>query len=247
MDLLQAIKVTKNFHSGFHSIKALDQVDLTVKKNEVVVLCGPSGSGKSTFIRCINRIESHIDDGKILFEGQDVHTYDKIELRKKIGMVFQQFNLFFHLNVLSNITLALTNVLKMEKKEAEERAFTLLERVGVSDKATSYPVQLSGGQQQRVAICRTLAMNPHLMLFDEPTSALDPEMIKEVLEVMKELAEEGRTMIVVTHELGFAREVADKVAFMADGKVVEVNTPEEFFSHPKEQRAKEFVEQIIGI
>ena len=245
MDLLQAINVTKKFHTGFKPVKALDQVDLTVKKNEVVVLCGPSGSGKSTFIRCINRIEPQIDDGQILFEGHDVHTYDKIELRKKIGMVFQQFNLFFHLNVLNNITLALINVLKIDKNEAEERAIALLERVGVSDKAQSFPVELSGGQQQRVAICRTLAMNPHLMLFDEPTSALDPEMIKEVLEVMKELAQEGRTMIVVTHELGFAKEVADKVVFMADGTVVEVNTPEKFFSNPKEQRAKEFVEQIL--
>jgi polar amino acid transport system ATP-binding protein len=236
----------KNVHKKFGHVNAINGADVTVNKNEVVVICGPSGSGKSTLIRCVNRIEPHIDGGQILFEGKSIYEYDKIELRKNIGMVFQQFNLFYHLNVLDNITLGPVSVLKMDKKKADERARELLERVGIGDKAKSYPIELSGGQQQRVAICRALAMNPQLMLFDEPTSALDPGMIKEVLEVMKDLAKQGMTMIVVTHELRFAREVADQIVLMKDGCIVESSAPDEFFNHPKCEETQKFVEQVIG-
>jgi len=212
----------------------------------VVVVIGPSGSGKSTLIRCINRLEKH-DRGRIMVGGvelsDDVRNIQ--EIRRETGMVFQSFNLFPHLTVLDNITLAPRQVRRSPKAEAEEAAMELLRRVKIPDQANKYPGQLSGGQQQRVAIARSLAMNPKVMLFDEPTSALDPEMIKEVLDTMQDLAEEGMTMICVSHEMGFAREVADRVVFMADGEVVEVGTPEHFFTNPQEDRTKLFLSQIL--
>jgi len=217
-----------------------------MKKGEVVVICGPSGSGKSTFIRTINRLEEH-QRGQIIVDGIELtHDLRNIEaIRREVGMVFQQFNLFPHLTVMQNITLAPVWVLKMKKSEAEEIATQLLERVGIPEQAHKYPGQLSGGQQQRVVIARALAMTPKIMLFDEPTSALDPEMIKEVLDVMKELALSGMTMIVVTHEMGFAREVADRIIFFDFGQLIEENTPEEFFHNPKHERTKLFLSQIL--
>ena len=230
----------------FGDFQALKQIDMAVGKQEVVVVIGPSGSGKSTLIRCINRLEKH-DRGRIVVDG--VELSDDIrniqEIRRETGMVFQSFNLFPHLTVLENITLAPRQVRKMPKVEAETIAMELLERVKIPDQARKYPGQLSGGQQQRVAIARSLAMNPKVILFDEPTSALDPEMIKEVLDTMKDLANEGMTMICVTHEMGFAREVADRVVFMADGEIVEVGTPEHFFTNPSEERTKLFLSQIL--
>ncbi len=230
----------------FGDFQALKQIDMAVGKQEVVVVIGPSGSGKSTLIRCINRLEKH-DRGRIVVDG--VELSDDIrniqEIRRETGMVFQSFNLFPHLTVLDNITLAPRQVRKMPKAEAEDIAMELLERVKIPDQARKYPGQLSGGQQQRVAIARSLAMNPKVILFDEPTSALDPEMIKEVLDTMKDLATEGMTMICVTHEMGFAREVADRVVFMADGEIVEVGTPEHFFTNPREERTKLFLSQIL--
>jgi general L-amino acid transport system ATP-binding protein len=230
----------------FGDFQALKGIDMLVGKQEVVVVIGPSGSGKSTLIRCINRLEKH-DRGRIVVDG--VELSDDIrniqEIRRETGMVFQQFNLFPHLTVLDNITLAPRQVRKQPKADAERRAMELLERVKIPDQARKYPGQLSGGQQQRVAIARSLAMNPKVMLFDEPTSALDPEMIKEVLDTMKDLALGGMTMIVVTHEMGFAREVADRVVFMADGEIVEVGTPEHFFTNPQEDRTKLFLSQIL--
>jgi general L-amino acid transport system ATP-binding protein len=221
-------------------------VDLCVGRREVVVVIGPSGSGKSTLIRCINRLEEH-DSGRIVVDG--VELSDDIrniqEVRRDTGMVFQQFNLFPHLTVLDNITLAPRQVLKLRRRDAEERAMALLERVRIPEQAGKHPAQLSGGQQQRVAIARALAMKPKVMLFDEPTSALDPEMINEVLDVMKDLARDGMTMIVVTHEMGFAKEVADRVVFMADGQIVEEGTPEHFFVDPREERTKLFLSQIL--
>ncbi len=230
----------------FDDFQALSDINMKVGKQEVVVVCGPSGSGKSTLIRCINRLEEH-DRGQIIVDG--VELSDDIrniqEIRRETGMVFQSFNLFPHLTVLDNITLAPRQVRKIPKAEAEANGMELLERVKIPEQAHKFPGQLSGGQQQRVAIARSLAMKPKVLLFDEPTSALDPEMIKEVLDTMKELAESGMTMICVTHEMGFAREVADRVLFMADGMVVEVGTPEHFFDNPKEERTKLFLSQIL--
>ena len=235
-----------NVDKFFGDFQALKNINMLVGKQEVVVVIGPSGSGKSTLIRCINRLEKH-DRGRIMVGGvelsEDVRNIQ--EIRRETGMVFQSFNLFPHLTVLDNITLAPRQVCRTPKAEAEETAMELLRRVKIPDQANKYPGQLSGGQQQRVAIARSLAMNPKVMLFDEPTSALDPEMIKEVLDTMKDLAEEGMTMICVTHEMGFAREVADRVVFMADGEVVEVGTPEHFFTNPQEDRTKLFLSQIL--
>jgi len=230
----------------FDDFQALRDINLRVGRQEVVVVIGPSGSGKSTLIRCINRLEKH-DRGRIVVDG--VELSDDIRaiqaIRRETGMVFQSFNLFPHLTVLENITLAPRHVRKMPRREADALAMELLERVQIPEQALKHPGQLSGGQQQRVAIARALAMQPKVMLFDEPTSALDPEMINEVLDVMKELAREGMTMIVVTHEMGFAKEVADRVVFMADGQIVEVGTPEHFFTRPSEERTKRFLSQIL--
>jgi general L-amino acid transport system ATP-binding protein len=230
----------------YGSFTALYDINLSVGRQEVVVVIGPSGSGKSTMIRCINRLEEH-DAGRIIVDGvelsKDVRNIQAI--RRETGMVFQSFNLFPHMTVLDNITLAPRQVRRMPRAAAEELAMSLLEQVKIPQQAKKYPGQLSGGQQQRVAIARALAMRPKVMLFDEPTSALDPEMINEVLDTMKDLAREGMTMIVVTHEMGFAREVADRVVFMADGRIVEVGTPEHFFTSPQEDRTKLFLSQIL--
>ncbi|HEU4319535.1 MAG TPA: amino acid ABC transporter ATP-binding protein [Acidimicrobiia bacterium] len=245
-DVGDAIIELESVDKFFGSFQALKDINLKVGKQEVVVVCGPSGSGKSTMIRCINRLEEH-DSGRIVVDGielsEDVRNIQ--EIRRETGMVFQQFNLFPHLSVIDNVTLAPRQVRHMPKKEAEDLAMKLLERVRIPEQAKKYPGQLSGGQQQRVAIARSLAMKPKVMLFDEPTSALDPEMINEVLDVMKDLAREGMTMMVVTHEMGFAREVADRVVFMADGQIVEVGTPEHFFTNPREDRTKLFLSQIL--
>ena len=236
----------KNVHKSFGDLQVLKDVSLRVSKGEVVVIIGPSGSGKSTLCRTINRLET-IDSGEILIEGEPVPQEGKklAELRSRIGMVFQSFNLFAHMTVLDNITLAPVDVLKKPRKEAREEAMRLLERVGVADQARKVPAQLSGGQQQRAAIARALAMHPAAILFDEPTSALDPEMVGEVLDVMKELARSGMTMVCVTHEMGFAREVADRVLFMDEGVIVEEGTPEEIFSHPKEKRTQDFLNKVL--
>ncbi len=230
----------------YGSFRALDRVSLDVYDGEKVVIIGPSGSGKSTLLRSINRLEE-IDRGTIVVDGMDLYDpkTDITKVREEVGMVFQSFNLFPHKTVLDNLTLAQIVVRKRSKQEAEEKAMALLERVGLASKAKSYPGKLSGGQQQRVAIARSLAMDPKLMLFDEPTSALDPEMIGEVLDVMKDLAKEGMTMAVVTHEMGFAREVADRVIFMDAGRIVEEGTPEHFFTQPTHERAKLFLSQIL--
>jgi general L-amino acid transport system ATP-binding protein len=238
--------VCQNVNKWYGEFHALKNVSLTVKKREVVVIIGPSGSGKSTFIRTMNRLEEH-QSGEIVVDGipltRDVRNIEAI--RMETGMVFQQFNLFPHLTVLQNITLAPIHVRKMKKQEAEARARQLLERVGIPEQAAKYPGQLSGGQQQRVAIARALAMQPKIMLFDEPTSALDPEMIREVLEVMEELAESGMTMVVVTHEMGFARGVADRIVFMDAGEIVEIGAPDVFYSNPEHDRTKLFLQQIL--
>ncbi|HXQ39854.1 MAG TPA: amino acid ABC transporter ATP-binding protein [Candidatus Udaeobacter sp.] len=230
----------------YGEFQALKEVSLTVRKGERVVICGPSGSGKSTVIRCINRLEQH-QEGQILVEGVELTPgFKNIELiRREVGMVFQQFNLFPHLTVLQNLTLAPQRVRKLSRKKAEELAMEYLTRVRIAEQAHKYPSRLSGGQQQRVAIARALCMEPHVMLFDEPTSALDPEMIKEVLDVMIELAEDHMTMICVTHEMGFARTVADTVVFMDHGQVVEVAPPKTFFSNPKNERTKLFLSQVL--
>ncbi|MBJ6801496.1 amino acid ABC transporter ATP-binding protein [Geomonas sp. Red259] len=230
----------------YGSFRALDRVSLDVFDGEKVVIIGPSGSGKSTLLRSINRLEE-IDRGTIVVDGMDLYDpkTDISKVREEVGMVFQSFNLFPHKTVLENLTLAQIVVRKRSKHEAEEKAMALLERVGLAAKAKSYPGKLSGGQQQRVAIARSLAMDPKLMLFDEPTSALDPEMIGEVLDVMKDLAKDGMTMAVVTHEMGFAREVADRVIFMDAGRIVEEGTPEHFFTAPTHERAKLFLSQIL--
>ena len=241
--VIQLEKVNK-WYDDFHVLK---DIDLSVEKNQKIVICGPSGSGKSTMIRCINRLETH-QGGKIVVHGTELNNDLKnIDLiRKNVGMVFQQFNLFPHLSVLKNITLAPIWVKKMPKKEAEEIAMSYLEKVKIPEQAEKFPGQLSGGQQQRVAIARSLAMNPDIMLFDEPTSALDPEMIKEVLDVMIQLAEEGMTMLVVTHEMGFAKTVADQMIFMDEGRIVEQAKPDEFFNNPKSDRTKLFLSQILN-
>lgn len=230
----------------FGSFQALSNIDLEVGTREVVVIIGPSGSGKSTLIRCINGLEHH-DKGRIVVDGDEV-TRDERGLaivRKEVGMVFQSFNLFPHLTVLDNITLGLRHVRRLPKKQALEVAMAQLERVRIAEQASKFPGQLSGGQQQRVAIARALAMDPAVMLFDEPTSALDPEMVKEVLDTIGELAESGMTMLLVTHEMGFAREAADRVVFMADGQIVEVGTPEHFFAEAQETRTRQFLSQIL--
>ncbi|SKA77862.1 polar amino acid transport system ATP-binding protein [Paucidesulfovibrio gracilis DSM 16080] len=237
----------KNVDKWYGEHHVLQHIDLQIKKGEVVVVCGPSGSGKSTLIRCINRLEP-IQKGRILVDGMDVNDprTNLTRLRAEVGFVFQQFNLYPHMTVLDNIMLAPRMVRLMPRVEAEEAAMKLLEKVDIPDKADAYPCQLSGGQQQRVAIARGLAMQPKIMLFDEPTSALDPEMINEVLDVMKQLALEGMTMVCVTHEMGFAREVADRVIFMDEGILIEENTPDEFFHNPQSDRTKDFLGKILS-
>ena len=242
--IIRADGVQKYFKGG--AIKALDGVSAEIRKGEVVVVIGPSGSGKSTFLRCLNLLEVPTG-GHIYFNDVDI-TDKKVNInlhRQKMGMVFQHFNLFPHMTILQNMTLAPIQLLKKSKAEAEAKAMSLLERVGLADRADAYPSQLSGGQKQRVAIVRALAMEPEVMLFDEPTSALDPEMVGEVLEVMKQLAHEGMTMVVVTHEMGFAREVRNRVLFMADGKLLEENTPQELFSDPRHPRLQDFLSKVL--
>ena len=242
--IIKVSGLKKHFTGG--TVRALDGIDLEIKKGQVIVIIGPSGCGKSTFLRSLNLLETPTD-GEIFLEGVDItDPKNNINLhRQKMGMVFQQFNLFPHMTVLKNITLAPMKLLKMSKEDSEEKALALLKRVGLEDRKDAYPSQLSGGQKQRIAIVRALAMNPEVMLFDEPTSALDPEMVGEVLEVMKELAKEGMTMVVVTHEMGFAKEVADTVIFMEEGKVAEKGTPEEIFESPKHPRLKEFLGKVL--
>ena len=237
----------KGLTKNFEHMEVLKGIDETIEKGEKVVIIGPSGSGKSTFLRCLNLIERP-SGGQIIFEGKDITAAKPKEvdqIRQKMGMVFQHFNLFPHLTILDNITLAPVKLKLMTKPDAEKKAMELLNRVGLADKAASYPAQLSGGQKQRIAIVRSLAMNPDVMLFDEPTSALDPEMVGEVLDLMRQLADEGMTMVVVTHEMGFAREVASRVLFMDDGRIVEQNTPKEFFEHPENPRLKDFLSKVL--
>ncbi|GAA5511771.1 glutamine transport ATP-binding protein GlnQ [Deinococcus carri] len=242
----QPIIVARDVRKHFGAFEALRGVSLTVGRGEVVVIIGPSGSGKSTFIRTLNALDPH-DGGTIEVDGIPLDGARHLdEIRREVGMVFQSFNLFPHLTVLENITLAPTRVRKTSKAEAEKRGLELLRRVGIEEQAHKYPAQLSGGQQQRVAIARALAMDPQIMLFDEPTSALDPEMIKEVLDVMKELARTGMTMLVVTHEMGFAREVADRILFFDQGNIVEDTTPEQFYNNPQHERAQAFLSKILG-
>jgi general L-amino acid transport system ATP-binding protein len=242
--IIQFKKVNKWYGNAFHVLR---DIDLEVAKGERIVICGPSGSGKSTLIRCINRLEEH-QEGQLIVDGtelsDDVKAVEKV--RREVGMVFQQFNLFPHLTVLENLTLAPMWVSKLPRQAAEERAMQQLQRVRIAEQAGKYPLQLSGGQQQRVAIARALCLTPKIMLFDEPTSALDPEMIKEVLDVMSELAKGGITMICVTHEMGFAKAVADRVIFMDQGQIVEENSPHEFFNNPKSDRTKDFLSKILG-
>jgi general L-amino acid transport system ATP-binding protein len=237
-------KVNKWYGDNFHVLR---DIDLQVKQGERIVICGPSGSGKSTLIRCVNRLEEH-QQGRLVVDGteltDDVKAIERV--RKQVGMVFQQFNLFPHLTVLENLTLSPTWVGKLPKKDAEDKAMQQLKRVRIAEQAHKYPLQLSGGQQQRVAIARALCLTPKIMLFDEPTSALDPEMIKEVLDVMVELANQGITMICVTHEMGFAKAVADRVIFMDQGQIVEENNPHDFFDHPKSERTRDFLSKILG-
>ncbi|MDP1898827.1 MAG: amino acid ABC transporter ATP-binding protein [Rubrivivax sp.] len=242
--IIQFEKVNKWYGDNFHVLR---DIDLEVAKGERIVICGPSGSGKSTLIRCINRLEEH-QQGRLIVDGtelsDDVKAIEKV--RREVGMVFQQFNLFPHLTVLENLTLAPMWVGKMPKAEAEERAMQQLNRVQIAEQAAKYPLQLSGGQQQRVAIARALCLTPKIMLFDEPTSALDPEMIKEVLDVMIELAGQGMTMLCVTHEMGFAKAVANRVILMDQGQIVEQNSPHEFFDHPRHERTRDFLSKILG-
>ena len=236
-----------NLNKSFGDLHILKDIDETIEKGEKVVIVGPSGSGKSTFLRCLNLMENPTG-GNIVFEGQDITKSSEKEvnlLRQKMGMVFQHFNLFPHLTIKKNITLAPVKLKLMTKEQADEKADELLKKVGLTDKANQYPAQLSGGQKQRIAIARALAMNPEVMLFDEPTSALDPEMVGEVLEIMKQLAHDGMTMVVVTHEMGFAREVASRVMFMSDGRIVEQNPPQEFFKNPQNQRLKDFLSKVL--
>jgi general L-amino acid transport system ATP-binding protein len=243
-DIIVFDNVNKWYGNSFHVLR---DINLNVKQGERIVICGPSGSGKSTLIRCINRLEEH-QEGHLFVDGteltDDVKAIDKI--RKEVGMVFQQFNLFPHLTVLENLTLSPMYVGKIPKKEAEEKAMMQLKRVRIAEQAGKYPLQLSGGQQQRVAIARALCLTPKIMLFDEPTSALDPEMIKEVLDVMVEMANQGITMLCVTHEMGFAKAVADRVIFMDQGQIVEQNNPHDFFNSPQTDRSKDFLSKILG-
>lgn len=236
----------KNLHKYFGSLEVLKGIDTHIEQGEKIVVIGPSGSGKSTFLRCLNLLETPTK-GQIFIEGEEITDpkCDVDKIRQKMGMVFQHFNLFPHLTVMQNLTLAPLMLKKAEKEEAESAALTLLDRVGLKDKANAYPVQLSGGQKQRVAIARSLAMNPDIMLFDEPTSALDPEMVGEVLEVMKSLAGDGMTMVVVTHEMGFAREVGNRVLFMDEGVIMEQGTPDEIFTAPKNERTKSFLNKVL--
>lgn len=238
--------VVKGLYKSFERLDVLKGINLEIKDGEVVCLIGPSGSGKSTLLRCLNRLEE-ATGGTVIVDGNEISNpkIDINHVRENIGMVFQHFNLFPNLTVIENIMLAPVELKKMTKGEAEKKAKQLLERVGLLEKADAYPVQLSGGQKQRVAIARSLAMNPDIMLFDEPTSALDPEMVGEVLEVMKKLAEDGMTMVVVTHEMGFAREVSDRVLFLDEGVIAEEGTPEEIFAHPKEERTKNFLNKVL--
>ena len=241
--LIEVENLTKTFGGSVH---ALNGVSTDIKKGEVVCVIGPSGSGKSTFLRCLNRLEDPTD-GRIIFAGEDLmNPKTDIDMhRQKMGMVFQHFNLFPHMSILRNMTIAPMKLQKRGKEEAEGQAMKLLERVGLADRADAYPSQLSGGQKQRIAIVRALCMNPEVMLFDEPTSALDPEMVGEVLNVMRDLAKEHMTMVVVTHEMGFAREVSDRVIFMAEGKIVEEGTPEEIFTAPKTERLQTFLSKVL--
>ena len=241
-NIISMTKINK-FYDDFHVLK---NIDFSVKKGEIVVICGPSGSGKSTLIRCINGLED-IDNGDILVDKMDIHASKKNlqAIRSEVGMVFQHFNLFPHLTILENITLAPTLVKNIDKKEINQIALNLLAKVKLADKANSYPADLSGGQKQRVAIARSLAMKPKIILFDEPTSALDPETIGDVLSVMKDLAQENFTIVCVTHEMGFAKEVGDRIVFMDHGVIIEENTPEEFFNNPKSERAKKFLNEIL--
>jgi polar amino acid transport system ATP-binding protein len=237
----------RNLYKKFGKIDVLKNINLDLHKQEVLVIIGPSGAGKSTLIRCINRLEEPTS-GEIYFDGVKIDKYsDYNKLRERIGMVFQRFNLFHHLTALENITLPLRVVKKKNEEEAKKIAFEYLEKVGLKDRAYHYPIQLSGGEQQRVAIARALALQPEIMLFDEPTSAIDVELIKDVLDVMKILARDGMTMIVVSHELGFAKEVGDRIIFMDKGEIIEENEPEEFFKNPKTERAKQFLSRIINI
>ncbi|MBA5852030.1 amino acid ABC transporter ATP-binding protein [Clostridium sp. cel8] len=239
------IKV-KGLYKSFGKLDVLQGIDTEIKSGEVVVIIGPSGSGKSTFLRCLNLLEEPTA-GQIIFEGNVINkkNVDINKIRQKMGMVFQQFNLFSNLTILDNITIAPRKVKGISKEESEKLAYSLLKRVGLEDKAEKYPSQLSGGQKQRIAIARTLAMEPDVILFDEPTSALDPEMVGEVLEVMKELGREGMTMVIVTHEMGFAREVGDRVIFMDGGKIIEENIPSELFSNPQNERTKNFLSKVL--
>ncbi len=244
--MIEVRDLVKVFHARGHVVRAVDGVTTRVAAGEVVVVVGPSGSGKSTFLRCLNGLES-FDSGHVVIDGQDLadRKTDINQVRREVGMVFQQFNLFPHKTVLENLTLAQQVVRKRSQEEAETKARALLAKVGISEKESEYPSRLSGGQQQRVAIARALAMDPKVMLFDEPTSALDPEMVGEVLDVMKTLAREGMTMVVVTHEIGFAREVADRGIFMDEGKIVESGPPDELFSNPREPRTRLFLSQVL--
>ena len=244
--MIKTVDLKKTFVGRGQTVHAVDGVTAHVKPGEVVVIIGPSGSGKSTYLRCLNGLES-LTSGHIHIDGVDLadRKTDLNKIRREVGMVFQQFNLFPHKTVLENLVLAQTVVRKRKRDEAEKKGRELLNKVGIAEKENEYPIRLSGGQQQRVAIARALAMDPKVMLFDEPTSALDPEMVGEVLEVMKQLAREGMTMVVVTHEMGFAREVADRVLFMDHGKLVEEGTPEHFFTNPQEERAKAFLKQVL--
>ncbi|MCI5526939.1 MAG: amino acid ABC transporter ATP-binding protein [Oscillospiraceae bacterium] len=234
----------KGLKKNFGALQVLKGVDAAIEENEVVCIIGPSGSGKSTFLRCLNRLEE-ITEGEILIDGVHLSKENENEVRTEMGMVFQSFNLFPHMSVLDNVTIGPRKVRGIDRKEAEKKALELLARVGLRDKADGYPSSLSGGQKQRVAIARALAMNPKIILFDEPTSALDPEMVGEVLDVMKGLTHGGMTLVIVTHEMGFAKEVADRVLFMDEGYIIEQGTPDEIFSHPKEERTKNFLSKVL--
>lgn len=241
---MSSIIEVKGLKKNFGSLQVLKGIDAAIEENEVVCIIGPSGSGKSTFLRCLNRLEE-ITDGEILIDGVHLSKENENEVRTEMGMVFQSFNLFPHMSVLDNVTIGPRKVRRIDRKEAEKKALELLGRVGLGDKADVYPSSLSGGQKQRVAIARALAMNPKIILFDEPTSALDPEMVGEVLDVMKGLTHGGMTLVIVTHEMGFAREVADRVLFMDEGYIIEQGTPDEIFNHPKEERTKNFLSKVF--
>ena len=241
---MSSIIEVKGLKKNFGSLQVLKGIDAAIEENEVVCIIGPSGSGKSTFLRCLNRLEE-ITDGEILIDGVHLSKENENEVRTEMGMVFQSFNLFPHMSVLDNVTIGPRMVRRIDRKEAEKKALELLGRVGLGDKADVYPSSLSGGQKQRVAIARALAMNPKIILFDEPTSALDPEMVGEVLDVMKGLTHGGMTLVIVTHEMGFAREVADRVLFMDEGYISEQGTPDEIFNHPKEERTKNFLSKVL--